>query len=144
MESCPELRPTPLLRALDLFLLVGSSDSPPRADPTLLITTRERPHGLTQEGSSSSGLSPQDKATLPFSHKRSASLVHYPLDGRCDSLPLLECTLSTTTPRRRHGTTLDSHLLSTRTCRSTSETSEGSSSTSDRSLLFGQTLVSVT
>jgi len=143
-EASQELGIAPRQPDQDLCLPVGSRDLRQKAARISLTTTLARRLGSILAASSSSESSRLVRTACPSSRKPSHNLALCPVDGRCVLRPLLECTLSTTTPRRQPGMTRVYHHRSIRTCRSTSETSDESSFTSDRNLLSARTLVNVT
>ena len=125
----PPTDPLPLVP--DPCLLDGNNDLPPKVDLISSTTTHEQQPGSTPVANSSSVLLPRAKATCRSNLNPLASLVLCHLDGKCDSHPRPESTLSTTTPRRRPGTIPDCPRHWTKTSRSTSATLGESSSTSD-------------
>jgi hypothetical protein len=108
------------------FQQAGSKGIHLKEGRTLSTTTLAQPRGWTREGSSTSGCTVDRtlaETTPPSNNSPSRSLVLFPVDGRCVSPTLPECTLSTTTQRQPPGTILAYHHPWTRTCHSTSVTS---------------------
>ena len=112
----------------------GRSDTPSRVARTTSTTTPARRHGSILVARRLSVLWALTVRMQPFSPRPSPSSAPCRPAGRCVSRRLRVSTLWTTTQRRRRGTTLVCRRRWTPTCRSTSGTSAGSSSTSGASL----------
>ncbi len=136
VRSRPALLPTsrlPRLVVLALFRLGGRSVTRYKVDHTMSTITPARRPGLILVGRPSSGSWVPTARTRRCSPRRSRSSGRSRLVGRCVLRRRRGCTLWTTTRRRRRGTIRACRRRWTRTCRSTSATSGGSSSTSARS-----------
>lgn len=135
----------PPVRARVSSRLVGNRDGRPKAERTLSTIIHGRRHGLTLAGSNISACTVDKTAPAEsFSSSLCLSLGHYLAAGKCDLQTQPECTLLTTTPKRRLGTTRACPHLWIRTFHNTSAISGGSSSTSAPSLLCAFSLASAT